>query len=332
MDLGVDTALVEYFSLDGKLLAFVVTREGIEIVSLPATEDAVEEALRQFHFQLGALQHGAESLHNYLPELTARARQHLGVLYDLLMRPIEYRLGARRLVVVPHRILHYVPFHALYNGSSYMIERREVCCVPSAAILHHCLMEPRQPVERATFLGVPDERTPRVREEILALASLFPEATTLLGDEVSHTSLFEHSANAQVLHLACHGNFRLDNPLFSSLQLADGWLTVRDVYRLNLATCELVTLSACETGVSALAPGDEWIGLGRGFFSAGSPTLLVSQWIVDDEATASLMVDFYSRLRDGAGPAAALRYAQCQLLRDKPHPYFWAPFVILGRW
>jgi CHAT domain-containing protein len=106
---------------------------------------------------------------------------------------------------------------------------------------------------------------------------------------------------------------------------------VRDAYGLNLR-CELVTLSACETGVSALAPGDEWIGLARGFFSAGAPSLLVSQWTVDDEATAGFMIDFYSRLQAGAGPAAALRHAQCRLLEDKPHPYFWAPFVLLGRW
>jgi CHAT domain-containing protein len=135
-----------------------------------------------------------------------------------------------------------------------------------------------------------------------------------------------------VLHLASHGNFRLDNALFSSLQLSDGWLTVRDIYQLDLRHCDLVTLSACETGVNALAPGDEWIGLARGFFSAGAPSLLVSQWVVDDDATAKLMIDFYSHLRAGAGPAAALRSAQCKLLKEKPHPYFWAPFVILGRW
>ena len=332
IDLGAETALVEYFSLDGKLLAFIVTEEGIEVVHLPGTEADVESALRKFHFQLGALRHGAESLRTHLPELTARARRHLCALYDLLMRPIENRLGRRRLVVVPHRILHYVPFHALYDGSGHLIERREVCCVPSAAVLHHCLVMPRQPLQRATLLGVSDARNPRVREEVLALAPLFSEATTLLDDQASRASLSEQSVNSHVLHLACHGNFRLDNPLFSSLQLADGWLTVREVYRLQLPCCELVTLSACETGVNALAPGDEWIGLARGFFSAGAPSLLVSQWIVDDETTAKLMIDFYSRLRTGVGPAAALRYAQCQLLADKAHPYFWAPFVILGRW
>ncbi|HSL46877.1 MAG TPA: CHAT domain-containing protein [Anaerolineales bacterium] len=330
--LGEQTALVEYFSLDGRLLALVVTELGIETVDLSAMEEDVETVLRQFQFQLGALRHGAKSLHDYLPKLTERARHHLCKLYDLLMKPIEGHLGSRRLVVVPHRVLHYVPFHALYDGSSYLIERREVCCVPSAAVLQHCLSAPRNPLERATLLGFADERNPRVREEVLALARAFPETKTLLGDQASRASLSEHASASHVLHLACHGNFRLDNPLFSSLQLADGWLTVRDVYQLNLASCELVTLSACETGVNVLAPGDEWIGLARGFFSAGSPSLLVSQWVVDDEATARLMIDFYSHLRMGAGPAAALRYAQCQLLKEKPHPYFWAPFVILGRW
>jgi CHAT domain-containing protein len=331
-DLGIETALVEYFSLDGQLLAFVVTDMGIEIVHLAESEESVETALRQFHFQLGALRHGAESLHPYLPELTARARYHLRRLYDLLMRPIEDRLGTRRLVVVPHRLLHYVPFHALHDGLSYLIERREVCCAPSATLLHHCLSAPRRPLERATLLGYSDQRNPRVRDEVLALAGRFPEITVLLGRQASRVALAEHSGTSQVLHLACHGNFRLDNPLFSALQLADGWLTVRDVYRLHLESCQLVTLSACETGVNVLAPGDEWIGLARGFFSAGAPSLLVSQWIVDDEATAGLMINFYSHLRAGESPATALRHAQCQLLKEKPHPYYWAPFVILGRW
>ena len=331
-DLGAETALVEYFSLDHQLLAFVVTDEGIELVHLPETEEQVEAALRQFHFQLGALRHGAASLQGHFSELAIRARHHLSRLYDLLMKPIEERLGTRRLVVVPHRILHYVPFHALFDGSSYLIEHREVCCVPSAAVLHHCMAAPRHSLERVILLGISDRRNPRAREEVLALTRIFPQGVTLLDDQANRASLFEYSNAAHVLHLASHGSFRLDNALFSSLQLADGWLTVRDVYQLNLTHCDLVTLSACETGVNTLAPGDEWIGLARGFFLAGAPSMLVSQWVVDDAATAELMVDFHAHLRAGAGPAAALRQAQCKLLKEKPHPYFWAPFIILGRW
>jgi CHAT domain-containing protein len=330
--LGPETALVEYYSLDCHLLAFVVTQERIEVVQLPASEQKVEAALRQFHFQLGTLRHGAPSLHRYLPELSARARHHLATLYDLLIRPIESRLGTRRLAVVPNRFLHYVPFHALYDGSSYLVEQREVCCAPSAAILQHCLSMERRGSSRATLMGIADERNPRSRDEVLALTDLFPEGVTLLDDQASRAALYEHGSRSHVLHLACHGHFRLDNPLFSSLQLADGWLTVRDVYQLDLNACDLVTLSACETGVNVLSPGDEWIGLARGFFLAGAPSLLVSQWVVDDEVTAALMIDFYSHLQAGASPSAALRSAQIHILKEKPHPYFWAPFVILGRW
>jgi hypothetical protein len=331
-DLGADTALVEYFRLDNQLLAFVVTEEGIELVHLPESEEHVEAALRLFHFQLGALRHGAASLQGYFSDLAARARHHLSRLYDLLMKPIEERLGTRRLVVVPHRLLHYVPFHALYDGSSYLIEHREISCVPSAAVLHHCMAAPRHSLEQVTLLGLSDQRNPRAREEVLALARLFPQGITLLDEQATRASLFEHSNATHMLHLASHGSFRSDNALFSALQLADGWLTARDVYQLNLSHCDLVTLSACETGINTLAPGDEWIGLARGFFSAGAPSLLVSQWVVDDAATAELMIDFYTHLRSGASPAAALRQAQCKLLKEKPHPYFWAPFVILGRW
>jgi len=153
----------------------------------------------------------------------------------------------------------------------------------------------------------------------------------LLDDQATLVALRARAASADVLHLACHGQFRPDNPLFSSLQLADGWLTVRDAYSLEL-NCGLVTLSACETGASAVAPGDELIGLARGFFSAGAPSLLVSLWTVDDESTAALMTSFYTRLRAGDRPAAALRHAQRELLSDHPHPFFWSPFVLIGRW
>jgi CHAT domain-containing protein len=331
-DLGEGTVLVEYFSLDGKLLAFVVADKHLEVIHLPTIEDEVEAELRQFYFQLGALRYGAHRLRPHLSDLVERTRDHLCTLYDRLLRPLEKYLGERRILIVPHRLLHYVPFHALHDGTAYVIEKREVCCVPSASILQHCLAAPRQPLRRAALFGVSDDRTPRVYDEILALEPLFPDSITLLDHQATYASLREDSATANVLHLACHGRFRHDNPLFSSLQLSDTWLTVRDTYRLDLRHCELVTLSACETGVNAVAPGDEWIGLARGFFSAGAPSLLVSQWIVDDESTADLMIDFYSRLQDGQAPAAALRYAQCRLLKTKPHPFFWAPFVLLGRW
>ncbi|MDQ3664989.1 MAG: CHAT domain-containing protein [Acidobacteriota bacterium] len=330
-DLGAETALVEYTSLDGELLAFVVTAESVELVRDLGTEEQVTLALEQLHFQLDALRYSAKAMLAHIDALTARTRHHLRNLYNLLLRPIEGLIGVKRLVVVPHHALHYVPFHALCDAEGYVIERREVSYAPSAGVLLHCLGRPRRSLQQALLLGFPDARTPHVREEIDSLAALFPEAVTLLDERATLAALREEAPSADFLHLACHGQFRPDNPLFSSLQLADGWLTVRDAYNLNLS-CDLVVLSACETGVSAVAPGEELLGLARGFLSAGSPSLVLSLWTVDDKSTVHMMSDFYERLLAGDAPAAALRYAQCQLLRLHPHPFFWSPFVLVGRW
>jgi CHAT domain-containing protein len=106
---------------------------------------------------------------------------------------------------------------------------------------------------------------------------------------------------------------------------------VRDAYDLDLS-CGLVTLSACETGVSAVSAGDDLAGLARGFFAAGAPSLLVSLWTVDDGSTAEFMEQFYQQLRVGNAPAAALRHAQRSLQEHYPHPFFWSAFALFGRW
>jgi CHAT domain-containing protein len=330
-NLGPDTALVEYFSIDGELLAFVVTNESLEIARGLAREDEVHRALERLRFQMNSLRFGAAHLRDHIDQLAERTRHHLAELYRLVFARIDEQLGDRRVVIVPHRDLHYVPFHALYDGSGFVIERREVCYCPSATVLTHCIERPRRPPRKALLLGVPDPKAPRVRDEVIALSSLFPESVQFLDEAATVASLKKTAGAADIIHLACHGSFRADNPLFSSLRLADGWLTVRDSYQLSL-NCGLVTLSACETGKSAVAPGDELIGLARGFFSAGAPSLLVTLWTVDDEQTARLMQRFYASLIAGSGPGAALRDAQIELIREQQHPFFWSPFILLGRW
>jgi CHAT domain-containing protein len=329
--LGADTVLIEYFALDGELLAFVVGEAGVKVVRGLGREAEIEALVEELRFQIETLRYGVAQLGPHIERIEQRVNHFLRLLYDQLLEPLEEYLGERRLVIVPYRALHYVPFHALHDSVDYLIERREVCYVPSANVLLHCLDLPERPLRRALLLGVSDQQLPRVGEEVATLALLFPEAIALLESQATLSALRELAPAADVLHLACHGQFRPDNPLFSALRLGDGWLTVREAYGLEL-NCGLATLSACETGVSAVAPGDELIGLARGFFSAGAPAVLVSLWTVDDESTATLMSLFYRRLHAGDRPAAALRFAQCQLLRQHSHPFFWSPFVLLGRW
>jgi len=327
-----DTVLVEYFSLDDELFAFVVTNERVDVIRQLGSEATIQTALNLLRFQLDTLRYGSTWVNRHLDQLANRARYHLGVLYDYLLRPLASSLKGKRLVIVPHRALHYVPFHALHDGNNYVVEQHEVVYAPSASVLRHCFSKPVRDWHRALILGVPEVNIPHVHEEVMSLASLFPESVPLLGVEANLSTLTSQAPNANVIHLACHGQFRPDNPLFSALRLSDSWLTVRDTYKLDLQQCGLVVLSACETGVGALAPGDDLIGLARGFISAGAPSLIVSLWMVDDEVTAQLMRTFYKRLLTGDSPATALRFAQLNLSEQYPHPFFWSPFVLVGRW
>jgi CHAT domain-containing protein len=325
------TVIVEYFSLDDELIAFLITKDKLQVVRHLSSERQVNALIDRLRFQLNSLRYGAARMRNHLEQLSERAQHYLRALYDALWQPLADKLMAQRVVIVPHRALHYVPFHALFDGATYMVERHEICYAPSAYILSHCLNVPARKLTNAVLFGVADEQAPLVRDEVWALRSLFPEAKVFLDEQATLEALNDNAAAADVLHLACHGQFRSDNPLFSSLKLTDGWLTVGDAYQLDLH-CGLVTLSACETGRNAIASGDELIGLARGFFSAGAPSLLLTLWTVDDKATAELMKIFYQQLLAGDSPATALRYAQCAMIKTAPHPFFWSPYVLLGRW
>ena len=198
-ELGHDTALIEYTSLEGELLAFVVTHERVEVVRGLSSEREVGEAVGQFRFQTDALRHGSARMREHLPMLAERARRHLSTLYDLLLRRVEPLAGERRLVVVPHRALHYVPFHALHDGESYVVERREVSYAPSAGVLRHCLGKPRTAFESALLMGVADSQTPRVRDEIESLAPLFNKSEALLDEHATIAALREGAARSDVL-------------------------------------------------------------------------------------------------------------------------------------
>ncbi len=329
--LGADRALVEYTSIDDRLVAFVVTNERVEVVRDLGRESEVVSGLERCRFQIDTLRFGSKRVRSHLSSLAERTQKHLRSLYDRLLRTAESMIGKRQLVVVPHGALHYLPFQALHDGESYLIERREISFAPSAVVLQQCLDRPRHDFQKALLLGVADEQIPGVRDELRALDHVFANVTRFLDEAATIDVLRENSMDVDVLHLACHAHFRSDNPLFSSLRLSDGWFTARDAYNLKL-NCGLVTLSACETGMNAVAPGDEVMGLVRGFLSAGSPTVMMSLWTVDDEATTELMAAFYGELAKTKSPATALRSAQIKLLRERPHPFFWSPFVLVGRW
>lgn len=328
-NLGEEAALIEFLFLDGKLSAFVITNEKIEALEDFANETTVFENLENLRFQIDAMKSGAARKSAFQDQMIVRTKKYLSELYTLLLRPLKDFTKTKKLTIVPHGILHYVPFHALFDGENYVIENREVAYVPSAKIFLHCLEKRRKAFNRAVIIGVEDELTPNVHSEIETLFKIFPDAKILVDEMATLENLKRNSSNADILHLACHGNFRPDNPLFSSLQLHGEWLNVRDAYKLKL-DASLVVLSACETGINTIAIGNELLGLTRGLLSAGASSLVLSLWQVDDETTARLMKVFYEKLQLGVSPSNALRFAQIQIMQTNPHPFFWSPFVLIG--
>ena len=176
----------------------------------------------------------------------------------------------------------------------------------------------------------PIRSIPHVQGEVAALERLFGPSVVLTGESATEQAFRQHAPRADVIHLASHAVFREDNPLFSAIRLSDSWLSLYDLHSLRLRAW-LVTLSACQTGVNAVVAGDELVGMARGFFQAGAASVVVSLWAVNDASTARLMTRFYAQLEAGVGPTRAMQVAQLEQRRDTPHPYHWAPFLVIGR-
>jgi CHAT domain-containing protein len=175
---------------------------------------------------------------------------------------------------------------------------------------------------------------PNAQVEAVNVAALFPASRALVRLDASKTAIRELGNGFSILHFATHGKFNADEPLSSGLYLAkgneaDGVLTVGDLYTLRWDT-DLVTLSACETGLGKVANGDDVIGLTRGFLYAGARSIVASLWEVDDAATEQLMVSFYRNL-ETHDKREALRLAQIETRKTYPHPNFWAAFQLVGR-
>jgi CHAT domain-containing protein len=151
-----------------------------------------------------------------------------------------------------------------------------------------------------------------------------------VGDKADERTLREKGPESRFVHIASHGSFRGDNPMFSGVRLGGSHLTLYDLYSLKLPA-ELVALSACVTGLNVIAAGDEVLGLSRGVFAAGAASLLASLWAVPDESTAEFMKAFYARFLTTPHKAAALRDAIQELRARYPHPVHWAPFVLVGK-
>jgi CHAT domain-containing protein len=293
--------------------------------------EKVRDHLRLLQFQLSKFHLGRVFADAFSPSLHAAACFHLSELYRELVAPIRDRLDAEHLVIVPHGFLHQLPFHALLDGGKWLCDEYSISYAPSASVFQLCAAKRSRAPERSLVLGIPDPLAPHIRQEAEFVASVLPNAALFLGEEASEDRLRAYGPVSRFIHIATHGLFRSDNPMFSSIRLGNSQLTLLDLYQLRLSA-ELITLSGCGTGLNAVVGGDELLGLARGLLYAGAQALVVTLWDVNDESTAMFMKYFYEKLTCTTNKAVALQHAIHRLRSNYAHPYHWAPFVLIGKY
>lgn len=323
------TALVEYFRTQDRILACVLTREDLHIV--PVTVPArIQKLLQMLQLQVSKFRLNPEYLTTFSEPLRIATEAHLKNLYQELIAPVRPLLEAKHLVFVPHGLLHYLPFHALHDGEAFLIDRFSISYAPSASVYAVCHSKNVNVTGDSLILGVPDAQAPFIKNEVEALSAILPKASLFAGEAATEEVLRTRGATSRLVHIATHGYFRQDNPMFSSIRLGNSHLSLCDISHLTLPA-ELIVLSGCATGLNVVTPGDELMGLVRGLLQAGAQSLILSLWDVHDESTKDFMIGFYTRLQQGCTKAKAMQETMLELRAHHPHPYHWAPFSLIGK-
>jgi CHAT domain-containing protein/tetratricopeptide (TPR) repeat protein len=324
------TTIVEYFCTDQEVIAFVISRDDARVFRRLAPPSRVQALHERLAFQVEKFLLGPAFIQEHSEQILQATNHYLRDMYDILIAPFAEEIKTPQITFIPHGPLHFLPFQAFWDGERYLTERFEIAYAPSASVLRYCMQKPDVAGASALIVGVADELAPMVEDEVRALGEAFPRARILTGSEATQETFTAEARSASFIHVATHATFRQDNPMFSSFKLSDGYVTALDLFSM---TCEtnLVTLSGCKSGVGKVTGSDDLLGLMRGFLYSGARSLMVSLWNVSDESTTLLMKEFYSAWSAGATRANALQTAMTKVRRMYPNPFYWAPFILVGK-
>jgi len=313
--------MLEYFVTNDSVMLWVVDKDKVASISVPLRR---EKLLSQVTAYRQAITELAEK-----EKLAGLAQE----LYKLLIQPALPHIRGKELLIIPHDVLHYLPFQALLapNGK-YLIEDYPINYLSSASLMQFTQEKRKARGELTKILaeggkvltfGNPDLDDPAMALkfagiEAKEIKSLYPHSAIYLEKEATEEKAKALVGNSDIIHFASHAELNEDDPLASAIRLAksdkeDGRLEVREIFGMDLKA-SLVVLSACETGLGKLSSGDELVGLTRAFIYAGTPSVVASLWNVEDSSTAQLMASFYKNLKTMT-KVEALRQAQLNLIR-----------------
>jgi len=342
--------IIAFAVMEVRTVAFIITDGApVSVAVIPAGR----ETLRR---RIGELVENVES-----QGLRTAAKSR--ALYDLLIKPIESKIGDARLIgIIPDDVLWRLPFQALRSADGrFLAQRAAVFYAPSVHALRLALERSKERAIgssarlfalanpyagaaaksrfRTLAPGGSLDEIPEAESEVRQIASLYGRnaSRVYIGNAATETVVKSEAADFDVVHIATHGLLDDTAPMYSALLLGstdtaeDGLLEAREILDLRLHA-RVAVLSACETGRGRVTPGEGVIGMSWALFAAGCPTSVVSLWKAESAATQTLMVEFHRRMIRGESPAIALRHAQMKLMRDPKtaHPMYWAPFVVVG--
>ena len=325
--LAPDETLLEYYGQGDDLYVFTVTRAAITAQKLDGK----------------GLEAEVRALREALRDVRADAWKPLATrLHARLITPVAGVLDKPKLIIVAHGALHYLPFNALLDGQGgdkgFLIDRVTLQQLPSASVMQFLSSRNPATAKDMLLLGNPDlgdtaMDLPGAEAEARAIKGIWPNSSMLMRKAATKGALTKAGQLFRVIHVAAHGEFVTDQPLRSRLLLSpegddNGQLTAGDLYGMRL-NADLVTLSACETGMGKVLSGDDVVGLTRGFLYAGANSIVASLWPVSDDETKFLMTGFYKNLKV-LPKAQALRQAQLDTKKKYPHPFYWSAFQLTG--
>ncbi|MDF9798405.1 CHAT domain-containing protein [Catalinimonas alkaloidigena] len=350
-----DEVLVEYFQGDSAIYYLAVSSDQVsfyrnEIKSLPIKP------------MLNGLQE-----RDYQTYTQAAHR-----LYNYLLLPVLRDFSEKKLIIIPDHQIGYIPFESLlvqppssnpdYKSLQYLMLEHTISYQYSANLLASTQQTSVKEYERSfagyaptfskqknTLLATRSSQDQQLVNELEALPYAEEEVRTIaqmlngeahISETATEKNFKEHASNSWIIHLASHTLINDRNPLYSKLVFApedndeeDGLLHTYELYNMQLKA-DMVTLSACNTGVGKIQKGEGIISLARGFMYAGVPNVLMSLWAVSDRSTSQLMQNFYQALNKGSSKAEALRTAKLQYLEqadaNTAAPYYWSGFVLIS--
>jgi CHAT domain-containing protein len=309
-----ETTLISYFVTRDFVRVWIIEKNRLRYVGVRVSKKELSDLVREFRETI------------YTPGDRERFNKVSETLYKDLVEPVLPLITGKEVIIVPHDVLNYLPFHALVGSDGrFLIEKYPIYYLSSASLLQFTKEKRTAMREKVLAFGNPDlgdpERELEFAElEAQELGNIYPQSHIYVEKEATEEKSKALSPSHDILHFAAHTELNEEDPLSSAILLAkggndDGKLEVREIFGMDLKA-NLVVLSGCETGLGKLSRGDELVGLTRAFIYAGTPSVVASLWKVDDSSTAQLMAEFYRNLKTMT-KVEALRQAQLQLIRGE---------------